>query len=100
MGPGVPPRQPELDTEDLSPLKPGTVKFYDEGRGFGFIMADSGEQAFFHCTNIIDAGDDEVKQGDRVLFQAADFRRGLHAVRVLKDFEGSGVCPTCGGEVK
>lgn len=54
----------------------GTVKWYDETKGFGFIKSESGEDIFVHRTGLLDSYDIlqtdqevvfEVKQGDKGL---------------------------------
>ncbi len=44
-------------------MKTGTVKFFNETKGFGFIIeADSNEEHFVHVSGLID----EIKEGDEV----------------------------------
>ena len=37
-------------------MQKGTVKFYNDSKGFGFIKAEDGEEVFFHKTNVKDTG--------------------------------------------
>ncbi len=60
-------------------MKQGTVKFFNESKGFGFITeADSGTEYFVHVSGLID----EVKEGDIVEFDLKEGRKGLNAVDV------------------
>ena len=60
-------------------MSKGTVKFFNETKGFGFIIEDGSNQEFFvHVTGLID----EVKEGDAVEFEVTEGRKGLNAVNV------------------
>ena len=63
----------------------GKVRFYDEGKGFGFITGDDGQDVFLHAT-ALPAGAPAPKQGTRLEFGVAEDRKGLQAmsVRVLE----------------
>jgi CspA family cold shock protein len=57
----------------------GTVKFFNESKGFGFIIDDESKQEYFvHVTGVID----EIREGDAVEFELAEGRKGLNAVSV------------------
>lgn len=57
----------------------GTVKFFNETKGFGFIKQDETEEdVFVHVSGLID----EIKQDDRVEFDTAQGRKGVNAVDV------------------
>jgi len=57
----------------------GTVKFFNNARGFGFIEPDDGgKDLFAHKTNLID----EIKEGDKVSFDIEEDEKGLNAVNV------------------
>ncbi|ROP42889.1 cold-shock protein [Pseudokineococcus lusitanus] len=62
----------------------GKVKWYDAGRGFGFVASDEGDEVFLHAS-ALPAGT-TVSPGARVEFGVADGRRGKQAlsVRVLQ----------------
>jgi CspA family cold shock protein len=48
----------------------GTIKYFDEGRGFGFIAPDDGsESVFVHISAIIESNAGRLKDGDRVSFE-------------------------------
>jgi cold shock protein len=62
-------------------MQTGTVKFYNEEKGFGFIKADnSGEEIFVHRTGLVDA----VKEGDAVSFEVIEGKKGVNAVSVKR----------------
>ncbi|MGI9569789.1 MAG: cold-shock protein [Desulfobulbia bacterium] len=57
----------------------GTVKFFNETKGFGFIKEeDSEKEHFVHISGLID----EIKEGDVVEFDLKEGRKGLNAVNV------------------
>ena len=59
----------------------GTVKFFNETKGFGFIVeAETEKEHFVHVSGIID----EIKEGDKVEFELKEGRKGLNAVDVKK----------------
>ncbi|MCB0701027.1 MAG: cold shock domain-containing protein [Chitinophagales bacterium] len=57
----------------------GTVKFFNESKGFGFIKHDnSSEETFVHVSGL----KDQVKENDRVEFEVQQGRKGMNAVNV------------------
>jgi CspA family cold shock protein len=57
----------------------GTVKFFNDSKGFGFIIEeDSNSEHFVHISGLID----EVKEGDDVEFDLKEGRKGMNAVNV------------------
>ncbi|WP_339739748.1 cold shock domain-containing protein [uncultured Sunxiuqinia sp.] len=60
-------------------MNKGTVKFFNESKGFGFITdAASTEEYFVHVSGL----NDEVRENDEVTFDLQDGRKGLNAVNV------------------
>ena len=60
-------------------MKNGTVKFFNESKGFGFITEDdSNKEHFVHISGLID----KVKEGDAVEFELQEGKKGLNAVNV------------------
>lgn len=63
----------------------GTVKWFNDSKGFGFITQDDGPDLFVHHTAIISEGFRTLNEGDRVTFDASNGPRGPQAgnVRVV-----------------
>jgi CspA family cold shock protein len=60
-------------------MRSGTVKFFNESKGFGFIKADgSNEEIFVHVSGLID----EIRENDQVTFEVEQGRKGPNAVKV------------------
>lgn len=60
-------------------MNQGTVKFFNERKGFGFIKDDKTNEEFFvHSTGLID----RVKENDRVTFEVKQGKKGPNAVDV------------------
>jgi CspA family cold shock protein len=58
----------------------GTVKFFNENKGFGFIVRDSGgDDAFVHISAVERSGIGHLSEGDRVRFDIEVDRRGKFA---------------------
>ena len=57
-------------------MTPGTVKFYNDQKGFGFIRPDNGgKDVFVHATALERAGMRGLSEGQKVSFDAAEDRR-------------------------
>ncbi len=57
----------------------GTVKFFNESKGFGFIVEEeNNKEHFVHVTGLID----EIRENDEVEFDLQEGRKGLNAVNV------------------
>lgn len=60
-------------------MKTGKVKFFNESKGFGFIVQDDDNQEIFvHQTGLIH----EIRENDRVSFDVIEGKKGLNAVKV------------------
>ncbi len=60
-------------------MQSGTVKFFNETKGFGFITIDgSNQDVFVHVSGL----KDEIRENDRVTFQVEQGRKGPNAVEV------------------
>ena len=59
-------------------MKTGTVKFFNEARGFGFIQDEQGNEIFVHVSGLVS----EIRENDKVTFDTAQGKRGVNAVNV------------------
>ncbi len=60
-------------------MQSGTVKFFNETKGFGFIKSNSSnEDIFVHVSGLID----EIKENDQVTFEVEQGKKGPNAVNV------------------
>ena len=60
-------------------MNTGTVKFFNEAKGFGFITEEgSNKEHFVHITGV----NDEIREGDEVQFELQEGKKGLNAVNV------------------
>ena len=60
-------------------MKTGKVKFFNESKGFGFIIDDeTGKDYFVHVSGLID----EIRDEDAVTFELKEGKKGLNAVEV------------------
>ena len=67
-----------VETQNKNKMKNGTVKFYNEAKGFGFIKEDSGEEIFVHATGL----KSDIRENDKVTFEVEQGKKGLNAVNV------------------
>ena len=62
---------------------PGTVKFFDPARGFGFVVPDEGgREVFVHSTVLFRSGMTDLLPGQRVFVRAESVPRGLQATEI------------------
>ena len=60
-------------------MKEGTVKFFNETKGFGFIKDDDSDTEYFaHVTGLID----KIKNDDQVTFDLKEGKKGMNAINV------------------
>lgn len=63
----------------LPVMSSGTVKFFNQSKGFGFITPDDGSKDVFVHANALN---DEINEGDKVEFEVAESPKGLNATNV------------------
>jgi cold shock protein len=63
----------------------GTVKWFDDEKGFGFISPEDGsEDVFVHHTGIAGSGFKSLEEGEKVTYEVTQGRKGLQAANVSK----------------
>jgi len=62
----------------------GTVKWFNESKGFGFISVDDGADVFVHYSSISGGGFKSLLEGDSVSFEVEDGPKGPKAINVVK----------------
>jgi len=60
----------------------GTVKWFDDRKGYGFIEQEDGSDVFVHHSGINSSGFRSLNEGDRVTFDVEQGKKGLAAVNV------------------
>lgn len=62
----------------------GTVKWFNDSKGYGFIAQEGGDDVFVHHSNISGEGFKSLKEGDKVTFEVEQGDKGPTAVNVQK----------------
>ena len=62
----------------------GTVKWFDDKKGYGMIVREHGADAFVHHSSIVGEGFKSLHEGDRVQFDVVEGPKGLQAKNVVK----------------
>ena len=62
----------------------GTVKWFNDGKGFGFIASEDGADVFVHFSAIQDNGFKSLAEGQAVTFDVVDSPKGPKAANVVK----------------
>ncbi|OPY64394.1 MAG: Cold shock-like protein CspLA [Syntrophorhabdaceae bacterium PtaU1.Bin034] len=61
----------------------GTVKWFNESKGFGFIAREDGEDVFVHHTSINGSGFKSLSEGQMVTFDVEKTSKGFRAINVV-----------------
>ena len=66
-------------------MEQGTVKCFNDDKGYGFITRESGDDVFVHFSAIQGDGFKSLSEGQHVTFDVEEGERGLQAANVVKD---------------
>jgi len=70
--------------EKVNTMVNGTVKWFNDSKGFGFLEQESGEDVFCHFSAIVGDGFKSLAEGDRVTFEVTKGPKGLQAANVKR----------------
>jgi CspA family cold shock protein len=59
-------------------MNKGTVKFFNDAKGFGFIKSENGQEIFVHATGLRD----DIRENDEVIYDTEEGKKGLAAINV------------------
>lgn len=65
-------------------METGTVKWFNQSKGYGFIQRDSGNDLFVHYNDIQGEGYRSLDEGDAVEFEVEEGQKGPKATNVVK----------------
>jgi cold shock protein len=71
-------------TQEVGMPEQGTVKWFNNNKGYGFISRESGEDVFVHHSAIQASGFKSLNEGDSVQFEVTRGAKGLQAEKVVK----------------
>ena len=63
-------------------MEQGTVKWFNNAKGYGFITRENGEDLFVHFKSMAGEGYKTLKQGEKVQFDMEEGQKGMQAVNV------------------
>jgi len=66
----------------MSDKQTGTVKWFNDQKGYGFIARDDGSDLFVHFSGIVGSGHRSLQEGQRVQFTVGEGRKGPCAENV------------------
>ena len=61
-------------------MNKGTVKFFNDAKGFGFIKGENGQDVFVHASGLVH----EIQEHDEVTFDLAEGKKGPSAINVTR----------------
>jgi len=65
-------------------MEKGTVKWFNNAKGYGFISRETGEDVFVHYKSIVGDGYKTLNEGEKVQFEVEKGPKGLQAANVSK----------------
>lgn len=73
------PKRNDSEVEAFDPVRQGKVSFFDNSKGFGFILDSENQEKYFcHVSGLID----DIQENDKVSFELEKGMKGMNAVRV------------------
>jgi cold shock protein len=66
-------------------MSKGTVKWFNDSKGFGFIAQENGDDVFVHHTSIVGSGFKSLAEGEAVTFDVEKTPKGPRAINVVKE---------------
>jgi CspA family cold shock protein len=66
----------------MSDRQVGTVKWFNDAKGFGFITPENGQDVFVHFRSIVGTGFKSLQEGQKVSFKVVQGQKGLQADEV------------------
>lgn len=67
----------------MSDREVGTVKWFNNSKGYGFIEREEGEDVFVHYSGILGSGFRSLEEGQQVEFTVEETEKGLQATQVI-----------------
>jgi len=61
-------------------MNKGTVKFFNDAKGFGFITGENGQEIFVHATGL----NEDINENDDVTYDTENGKKGLNAINVSR----------------
>jgi CspA family cold shock protein len=77
-------RPSERAAERGTSMQTGSVKWFNDAKGFGFITQEGGQDVFVHHTSIVAEGFRSLAEGDKVEFEVVKGPKGLQAANVRR----------------
>jgi CspA family cold shock protein len=74
----------EAESGERKHMANGTVKWFNDSKGFGFLEQENGEDVFCHFSAIAGDGFKSLAEGDRVTFDVVKGPKGLQAANVTR----------------
>ncbi len=62
----------------------GTVKWFNDCKGYGFIIGEGGKDVFVHYSEIVDSGYKSLRPGEKVEFDIKQGPKGMQAKKVIR----------------
>jgi CspA family cold shock protein len=64
----------------INTMKNGTVKFFNDAKGFGFIKEENGQEIFVHATGL----NEDIRENDNVTYETEEGKKGMNAINVSR----------------